>query len=108
LGEDNVIDGFDAIEVHNARSTKGSNRKAAKLASKMNKPVTAGSDAHHASNVGDAYAEFSDNATSWEDIVKAMIDGNAKAGGSHRGPTDSMKYGFKSISEWMRRGFKKM
>jgi len=108
LGEENVVDGFDAIEIHNARSKKGSNRKAQKLAQKMGKPVTGGSDAHHAANVGDAYSEFNDNMESWEDIVKEIVAGNATTGGIHRTGPQTVKYGFKSITEWIGRGFRKM
>ena len=108
LGEKNVIEEFDAVEVHNARSTKGSNRKAQKLASRMKKPMTAGSDAHNALNVGDAYTEFSDSAAAWEDIVKAILAGGTKTGGRHRTGTDTVRYGFKSITEWMGRGFRRM
>jgi len=108
LGEKNVVNEFDVIETHNARSTKGSNRKARKLAVRMNKPATAGSDAHNALNVGDAYTEFADSVTTWEDVIKAILAGETKIGGRHRTGTDTLRYGFKSITEWMGRGFRKM
>ena len=108
LGEENVVNEFDAIEIHNARSKKGSNRKAQKLAQKMGKPMTGGSDAHHAAYVGDAYTEFGEGAEGWEDIVKAILSGNAATGGIHRTSKETLKYGFKSITEWMGRGFRKM
>ncbi|MCL2711897.1 MAG: CehA/McbA family metallohydrolase [Methanomassiliicoccaceae archaeon] len=108
IGEKNVIDTFDAVETFNARSTKGSNGKASRLASKLGKPITAGSDAHHASNVGEAYAEFSDDITDWEDVIKAILAGNASVSGKHRTRKQTVKYGYKSITEWIGRGFKKM
>ena len=108
LGENNVVAEFDAVEIHNARSTKGSNKKAYKLAQKMGKTVTAGSDAHHARYVGDAYTEFSDNVTNWEDAVKEIVSVHLSTGGKHRTRADTLRYGSKSISEWIGRGFKKM
>ncbi len=51
----NLVDG---IEVFNARSqTKRGNQKSLEFAQKNNLAVTAGSDAHHCSEVGDAYIE---------------------------------------------------
>ena len=108
LGEKNVVAEFDAVEIFNARSTKGSNNKAKKLAGRMNKPFTGGSDAHHASCVGDAYTEFSDSAANWEDVIKEILSGNVTVGGKHRTRTDTLRYGYKSITEWIGRGFKKM
>jgi predicted metal-dependent phosphoesterase TrpH len=108
IGEKNVVNEFDAIEIFNARSTKGSNERASRLASKMNKPFTGGSDAHRAANVGDAYAELSDDITDWEGVIKAILGGNVKTGGRHRIRSDTIRYGCKSITEWMGRGFRKM
>ncbi|MDR2866489.1 MAG: PHP domain-containing protein [Methanomassiliicoccaceae archaeon] len=108
LGEENVVSGFDAIEAFNARSTKGSNNKASRLAKSMKKPVTAGSDAHHIDHIGEAYVELSDDITDWEGVIKAILDGSARTGGRHRKGGDTLKYGFKSITEWMGRGFRRM
>lgn len=48
-----VIAAVDAVEVFNSRYIFGSaNRKAAKIARKLKKPMVAGSDAHHARFVG--------------------------------------------------------
>jgi predicted metal-dependent phosphoesterase TrpH len=47
-----TIELFDAIEVFNGRSTAEENSKALELAKKYNKPFTAGSDAHFASEIG--------------------------------------------------------
>jgi len=108
LGEKNVVEEFDAVETFNARSTKGSNGKAFGLAAKMGKPMTAGSDAHSAQNVGDAYIEFSDDITDWEDVIKEIVRSNNNVNGKHRSGTDTVRYGFKSITEWIGRGFRKM
>ncbi|MCL2607919.1 MAG: PHP domain-containing protein [Methanomassiliicoccaceae archaeon] len=108
LGEENVVSAFDAVETFNARSTEGSNDKAVKLAESMNKPMTAGSDAHHVSHIGNAYMEFSDGITDWEGVVKAILNKDAVIGGKHRTRADTVKYGYKSITEWIGRGFRKM
>jgi hypothetical protein len=47
-----VIEQSDAIEVFNSRSTPEENTQALKLAKKYDKPFTAGSDAHFASEIG--------------------------------------------------------
>ena len=108
IGEKNVVNEFDAVEALNARSTEGSNGKARTLALNMNKPMTAGSDAHRADNVGDAYIEFSDEITDWESVIKAVMNANANTGGKHRNRADTLRYGYKSITEWIGRGFRKM
>ncbi|MCL2890752.1 MAG: PHP domain-containing protein [Methanomassiliicoccaceae archaeon] len=108
LGEKNVVEEFDAVETFNARSTKGSNGKAFTLAAKMGKPMTAGSDAHSAQNVGDAYIEFSDDVTTWEDVIKEIVRDGNNVDGKHRSGADTVRYGFKSITEWIGRGFRKM
>jgi predicted metal-dependent phosphoesterase TrpH len=108
IGEKNVVAEFDCIEAFNARSTRGSNKKAEGLAFGMNKPATAGSDAHHASNVGDAYAELPDDIYDWEGVIKIIRDGKLTLHGIHRSRKDTVRYGYKSITEWIGRGFRKM
>ncbi|MCL2786269.1 MAG: PHP domain-containing protein [Methanomassiliicoccaceae archaeon] len=108
LGESNVTERFDAIETFNARSTEGSNGRAVRLAEKMNKPFTGGSDAHNAACVGDAYTELPDGVSDWEGVIKEILAGNVKVAGRHRARTDTVKYGYKSITEWIGRGFRKM
>ena len=108
IGEKNVVPEFDAIETLNSRSTKGSNAKAFRLALNMNKPMTAGSDAHDPESVGDAYSEFSDDITDWEGVIKEIMNANTGVSGKNRSRTDTLRYGYKSITEWIGRGFRKM
>ena len=49
---------IDAIEAFNARSNKAHNEEAAALAKKYGKPMLAGSDAHHPSEIGTCRAVF--------------------------------------------------
>lgn len=54
-----IISGIDAIEGFNARATFAQvNDSAVRFATLHRKPVLAGSDAHHPSEVGGAYVEF--------------------------------------------------
>ena len=108
IGEKNVVDEFDGVEAFNARSTKGHNGKARELAKRMGKPITGGSDAHHVIYIGSAYTEFSDGINEWEDVIKAILSGNVTLGGTSRTRSETVRYGYKSITEWIGRGFKKM
>lgn len=108
LGEEVVlVNDFDAIEVHNGRSTRGHNDLAAQLAVRTCKPFTAGSDSHEPSTVGKAYYVSSRECHSVEDVIKEIISGQGGTGGMHRPKTD-LSYGVKCIGEWFGRGFKKM
>ena len=50
--ENSVIQYIDAVEIFNSRSTIEQNAKALLLAKEWKKPITAGSDAHFASEIG--------------------------------------------------------
>jgi hypothetical protein len=50
----------------------------------------------------------SDDVTDQEDVIKAILAGDVKAGGVNRKGSDTVRYGFKSITEWIGRGFRKM
>jgi predicted metal-dependent phosphoesterase TrpH len=109
LGEKNVIgNSFDGIEARNARSTASSNRRSEALAARVGKPVSAGSDAHTPEFVGEGIVELPDNIQTWQDALKAIMDGKAKPSSSNRRPTVTIRYGVKSIIEWILRGFKRM
>ncbi len=109
LGEEvTSTNDFDAIEIHNGRSTHGNNEQAAKLAAKMCRPFTAGSDSHEPSTVGKAYFVSARDCYSVEDVIREVLSGEGKTGGKHRPKTDSVSYGVKCIGEWFGRGFKKM
>jgi hypothetical protein len=70
----NLVDG---IEVFNARSqTKRGNEKSFDFAQKNNLAMTAGSDAHHCSEVGDAYIEA--DVKNLEELKKAILQKRVK------------------------------
>lgn len=109
LGEKNVLENeFDGIEARNARSTSSGNRRSVSLASKMGKPISAGSDAHTPDHIGDGYVELPDGLNTWEDVLKAIMEGKVSVQSEDRHLISTLKYGLKSISQWIFRGFKKM
>jgi predicted metal-dependent phosphoesterase TrpH len=109
LGEKNTLNyNFDGVEARNARSVRGANILSEKLASKIGKPISAGSDAHSPPRIGSGYVEFPDDLKTWQDVVKYMMENRVNVGSSSRGRIATVRYGTKSIGEWIFRGFKKM
>ncbi len=109
LGEKNIkANDFDAIEVHNGRSTPRHNELARKLAMQMCLPFTAGSDSHETITVGTAYFESKADCHSVEDVIREILSGTGSTGGRHRPRTNNLGYGVKCIGQWLGRGFKKM
>lgn len=109
LGEKATLEyPFDGVEAANSRSYKRDNRKAAELAERIGKPVSAGSDAHTSRHIGYSYLELPDSVTTWREAVAAMMSGQLPYVGSNRGIRSTLRYGMKSIGLWMSRGFRKM
>ena len=66
LGEKNTLEyPFDGIEARNGRSTPRGNRRSEKLAKRIGKPMTAGSDAHSPHRIGEGYVELPDDLKTW-------------------------------------------
>ena len=109
IGEKNVIPDFDGVEARNGRSVKKDNVRSEKLARDFGPVMTAGSDAHVPRFVGAGYVEVSDDCRTWQDVVNEIREGRVISVDSEsRKPLDTLKYGFKSITEWILRGFKRM
>jgi len=110
LGEKNTLKyDFDGIEARNSRSIPSANRKSEELARRIGKPITAGSDAHIPRHIGWGYVEIPDSVTNWQEAVEYIMSRNdAKVHSCSRDFLGTLHYGFKSIGEWMLRGFKKM
>ncbi len=109
LGEKNTLTyDFDGIEALNARSIPSANRKSLKLAREIGKPMTAGSDAHTPGHVGRGYVELPDGLTTWQEVVAAIRDGRAEPHSQSRAMAGTLRYGIKSIGQWILRGFKRM
>lgn len=108
LGEKNVVKEFDGIEALNGRSTKGSNKKSLALAKASGKPMTAGSDSHVPATVGEGYVDLPDDCKTWQDALDAIKACKAVPHSKDRTTVTTLKYGWKSITQWMGRGFKRM
>ena len=74
----------------------------------MDKPVTGGSDAHTPECIGNGYTILPDSILTWEDAVKAIMNKETDADGKSRPFSETLKYTWKSITEWIFRGFKRM
>ncbi|MDR0887794.1 MAG: CehA/McbA family metallohydrolase [Candidatus Methanoplasma sp.] len=108
LGEENTRNyDFDGIEAKNGRSSRTSNRDAKKLSEEIGKPVTAGSDAHTPDHIGDGYVEIPDVST-WQEVIAAVMEKKAVVQCRDRPAGETITYAWKSITEWIFRGFKKM
>lgn len=109
LGEKNTRNyPFDGIESRNSRSIPSANRKSERLAKEIGKPISAGSDAHSPRHIGDGYVVIPDDVTDWREALDAIMSGKAVAKSDSRSIGGTLHYGFKSIGEWMLRGFHKM
>lgn len=110
LGEKNTLAyPFDGIEARNGRSVPSANRRSERLARRVGKPMIAGSDAHTPRHIGEGYVELPDSLRTWQEVVEYIMHNEAPIVCSHsRHMKDTLKYGFKSITQWMLRGFKRM
>ena len=110
LGEENTLKyPFDGIEARNGRSVPAANRRSERLARRVGKPMTAGSDAHTPRHIGEGYVEVPDDLKTWQEIVQYIMENEAPIVCSHsRHAKETLKYGFKSITQWILRGFKRM
>ncbi len=98
---------FDCIEALNARSIPSANIKSRRLSDKIGKPVTAGSDAHSPDRVGWGYVELPDGLTTWQEAVKAITEGKGRPFSKSRKFVATLRYGIKSIGQWIGRGFRR-
>ena len=109
LGEKNTLDyDFDGIEARNGRSTASGNRRSEALAARAGKPVSAGSDAHTPEHIGEGIVEIPDDVETWQDALDAVMGGKARSSSGNRRISSTLRYGTKSIIEWIFRGFKRM
>ncbi len=108
LGEENVLPEFDAIEVLNGRSVKTGNHASARLAARMGKPGTAGSDAHCVEQMGSVYCTLPVGCRDAEDVIGAIVGGLVVPRGEHRSIGGTVSYAMKTVSEWAGRGFRRI
>ncbi|MGD1060852.1 MAG: CehA/McbA family metallohydrolase [Methanomassiliicoccales archaeon] len=109
LGEETVrANRFDGIEGMNARSTSNGNAKAVELAGSLGLPITGGSDAHRADQVGRGITITNLDCSSAEDVLHCVEDGCSTVEGRSRGKKQSIAYATKVVGYWVGRGFKKI
>ncbi|MBQ8179132.1 MAG: CehA/McbA family metallohydrolase [Candidatus Methanomethylophilaceae archaeon] len=109
IGERNTLEHpFDGVEAMNGRSIPSANRKSLRLARRIGKPVTAGSDAHTPRHIGDGYVTVPDDLGTWQEVLEYVRSGRAEPFSHSRHFKATLKYGFKSIGEWLLRGCKRM
>ncbi len=109
LGEKNTLKyPFDGVEAMNARSISSANKRSMKLAKSIGKPITAGSDAHSPHRVGWGHVTLPDGLETWQEVVQAIMDNKATAQSASRHFGETLRYGFKSITQWIKRGFRRM
>ncbi len=109
LGEDVVrANRFDAIEGMNARSTSKGNARAVELADSLGLPITGGSDAHHADNIGRGVTIIRVDCSDVDDVMRSIREHRTTVEGSSRGKKQSIAYATKVVGSWAGRGFRKI
>jgi predicted metal-dependent phosphoesterase TrpH len=98
---------FDAIEVLNGGNSNRSNRKALKLAERLGKPVTAGSDAHKIHEIGKSFIVV-DGVASEAELLDALRSGRAHTGGRSRSHMEGAVYALETLAEWLRGSFRRL
>jgi predicted metal-dependent phosphoesterase TrpH len=98
---------FDAIEVLNGGSSRGSNRSSVGLAARKASPSVGGSDAHKVEEVGRAYTVVPD-VTSEKEVVTSIIEGRCTVEGRSRTVEETVVYVKETLQEWVRGGFERM
>lgn len=99
---------FTAYEARNGRSLTSTNNKVERLAAKMEKGITAGSDCHDLTEFGSAHAIFDENLETEDELIEAMIKRRTRMGGQGRPLSASLRYASFCIKEWMGRGMKRI
>lgn len=109
LGEKNTLEyPFDGVEARNGRSTPSGNRRSQRLAARIGKPISAGSDAHTPRHIGEGFVEIPDDLRTWQEVVEYLMSGEPVAFSKDRHIKATLKYGIKSIGEWILRGCHRM
>lgn len=110
IGRANTIKyNFDGIEARNGRSIQSANIKSEKLAEDIGKPISAGSDAHSPVHIGSGYIIIPDTIKTWQDAISAIMSETHKTPFSYsRNIKETLRYGARSISRWILRGFKRI
>ena len=98
---------FDAIEVMNGGSSRGSNKAASGMAERRGFPVVGGSDAHILEEIGRAFTVVPD-VRSEEEAIKAILANRSTVGGRSRNVKETVVYAIETNLDWIRGRFKRM
>jgi len=98
---------FDAIEILNGGSSRGSNKAAARMAERRGLPSVGGSAAHRSEEIGRAFTVVPD-VRSEEEVVKAILANKSTVGGRSRTVKETVVYAIETNLEWVRGGFRRM
>ena len=99
---------FLAYETLNARTLRGGNARADRMAGEQGLGRTGGSDSHFLDEIGAASTVFDSNLSSVDAVLEAIARAATKAEGRSRGAAVTGRYVAKSVSEWMVRGFRRI
>ncbi len=99
---------FAAYEARNGRSLSSTNGKVERMASKMGKGITGGSDCHHLKEFGSAHTVFEGNLEHEEQLIEAISKKGTRVGGKGRAFSESIRYVSFCLKEWMGRGMKRI
>ncbi len=98
---------WDAMEGLNGRSWARKNERAVRLAKKIGLPMIGGSDSHRLKTVGKAYTTV-ENVSSWPEVVEQIRKGESDVGGRSRTFPETFFYVGRTLSHWVKRGFKRV
>lgn len=97
---------YDAIESKNGRCKAKCNLEGQKLAERLKRPITAGSDSHFYDEIGRVFMEV--DASDEESIRRAVLTGQVKTGGVDLTSYGQVKLYFKMSKDYIKRGFKRI
>lgn len=99
---------FSVFEANNGRSLNSTNTKVERLANRIGKGVTGGSDAHGPSELGSATTIFNEHIDKEDDILAAILKRRTKVNGDGRSMRASIRYARKCVTEWFGRGMRRI
>lgn len=109
LGQAGVAEApFPALETHNARTLRRGNDRARARANALKIGETGGSDSHYLNEVARAVTAIDMSALRVDDVLQRLGQGKTTAQGMDRGPTATMQYVTKAVSEWILRGMRRI
>ena len=73
-----TIDGLDALETHNSRTSLDENKKAIRAAYSLKLPSIGGSDCHRIEQVGSVVTEFLNPIKTMDDMIREIRKGNCR------------------------------